>query len=97
LLLVLVLAFFAWFSLQLLSQNGRIFARLEAIEAAIGGSAETLVAGGELGAALGAGLGAGGLRVGVPAPGFSLPLNGWWSVCAGIVARVRCAAAVGLL
>jgi peroxiredoxin len=72
-LLVMVLAFFAWFSLQLLSQNGRIFARLEAIEAAIGGSAETVVAGGELGAALGAGLSAGGLRVGVPAPGFSLP------------------------
>jgi hypothetical protein len=41
-LLVMVLAFLAWFSLQLLSQNGRIFARLEAIEAAIGGSAETV-------------------------------------------------------
>jgi peroxiredoxin len=73
LLLVLVLAFSAWFSLQLLSQNGRIFARLEAIEAAIGGSAETLEPGGELGAALGAGLGAGGLPVGSPAPGFTLP------------------------
>ena len=71
-LLVLALGFFAWFSLQLLSQNGRVFARLEAIEAAIGGSVERLVAGGGLGAALGAGLGAGGLPVGVPAPGFSL-------------------------
>ena len=32
-LLVLVIGFLAWFSLQLLSQNGRMFARLEAIEA----------------------------------------------------------------
>jgi peroxiredoxin len=71
-LLVLVVGFLAWFSLQLLSQNGRIFARLEAIEAAIGGSREPLLAGGESVPALGAGLGDGGLAVGTPAPEFTL-------------------------
>jgi peroxiredoxin len=72
-LLVLVVGFLAWFSLQLLSQNGRIFARLEAIETLLGGSAEPALAGGELVPALGAGLEGGGLGVGVPAPEFSLP------------------------
>lgn len=62
-----VVGFLAWFTLQLLSQNGRIIARLEAIEAAIGGAP---VAGG--GPALGSGLDGGGLPVGAPAPTFAL-------------------------
>ncbi len=70
--LVLVVGFLVWFSLQLLAQNGRIFGRLEAIEAAIGGRGEALLAGDDLLPALGAGLDAGGLPVGVPAPAFAL-------------------------
>jgi peroxiredoxin/thiol-disulfide isomerase/thioredoxin len=70
--LVLVVGFLVWFSLQLLSQNGRIFARLEAIEAAIAGRGEAPLAGDDLLPALGAGLDAGGLPVGVPAPAFAL-------------------------
>lgn len=72
-LLVLVIGFLAWFSLQLLSQNGRMFARLEAIEAALDGSAGLPLAGTGPVAALGAGLAGGGLPVGVPAPDFTLP------------------------
>ena len=71
--LAIVIGFLAWFSLQLLSQNGRIFARLEAIEAAIAGSAEPMLAGGGPFTGLGAGLGDGGLPVGAPAPEFTLP------------------------
>ena len=67
----LVVGFLAWFALQLLSQNGRIFARLEAIEAAIGGTGEAPLAGDRL-AAMGSGLDAGGLPVGAPAPRFAL-------------------------
>jgi peroxiredoxin/uncharacterized membrane protein YphA (DoxX/SURF4 family) len=70
-LLVLVVAFLMWFSLQLLSQNGRILARVEAIEAAIGGSGG-LDLGAELAAPLGAGLDAGGLPIGTVAPDFTL-------------------------
>jgi len=70
-LLVAVIGFLAWFSLQLLGQNGRIFARLEAIEAAIGGSME--LAGAEAEGALGEGLAGGGLAVGSVAPEFTLP------------------------
>jgi peroxiredoxin len=65
----LVVGFLAWFALQLLSQNGRIFARLEAIEAAIGGGP---VAGGGPLPVLGSGLDGGGLPVGAPAPTFAL-------------------------
>jgi peroxiredoxin/uncharacterized membrane protein YphA (DoxX/SURF4 family) len=73
-LLVGLIVFLAWFSLQLLTQNGRIFARLEAIETAIATSEARGVAGRELGlpAALGAGLGGAGLPVGSPAPDFTL-------------------------
>jgi thiol-disulfide isomerase/thioredoxin/uncharacterized membrane protein YphA (DoxX/SURF4 family) len=70
-LLVAVVGFLAWFSLQLLGQNGRIFARLEAIEAAIGGPMQA--AGAEAESALGEGLIGGGLAIGSPAPEFTLP------------------------
>lgn len=50
----------------------RIVARLEAIEAAISGSADPLLGGGGLVGALGAGLGDGGLPVGAPTPEFTL-------------------------
>ena len=68
----LVVGFLAWFALQLLSQNGRIFARLEAIEAAIGGMGGAPLAGGNPLPVLGSGLDAGGLPVGAPAPTFAL-------------------------
>ena len=68
----LVVAFLAWFALQLLSQNGRIFARLEAIEAAIGGMGGAPLAGDDPLPVLGSGLDAGGLPVGAPAPTFAL-------------------------
>jgi peroxiredoxin len=67
--LALVVGFLAWFALQLLSQNGRIIARLEAIEGAIGGA--PLAGGGPL-PALGSGLDGGGLPVGALAPTFAL-------------------------
>ena len=73
-LLVALVAFLVWFSLQLLAQNGRIFARLEAIEAAIGLSSQADIAG-VAGAAeqdLVEGLGSAGLPVGSPAPEFEL-------------------------
>jgi peroxiredoxin len=72
LVLAVVIGFLAWFSLQLLLQNGRIVARLEAIEAAVSESAEPLLDGGGLGAAVGAGLADAGLPVGAPAPEFTL-------------------------
>lgn len=74
-LLVLVVGFLAWFALQLLSQNGRVIARLEAIEATLGASPDVVLAGGNGGppAALEAGLAGGGLAVGSPAPEFTLP------------------------
>jgi peroxiredoxin len=68
----LVVGFLVWFALQLLSQNGRIFARLEAIEAAIGEAGGAPSAGGGPLAALGSGLDGGGLPVGAPAPTFAL-------------------------
>lgn len=74
-LLIAVVGFLVWFLLQLLAQNGRILARLEAIEAAIGASPGAVPAGGNgaMAVALGAGLGGGGLPVGSPAPDFTLP------------------------
>ncbi len=74
-LLVLVVGFLAWFALQLLAQNGRVIARLEAIETALGGAPEALLAGANGGppVALGAGLAGGGLPVGSPAPDLMLP------------------------
>jgi peroxiredoxin len=68
----LVVGFLAWFALQLLSQNGRIFARLEAIEAAIGRAGGAPLADGDPRPVLGGGLDAGGLPVGSPAPTFAL-------------------------
>jgi peroxiredoxin/uncharacterized membrane protein YphA (DoxX/SURF4 family) len=64
--------FLVWFSLQLLAQNGRVFARLEAIETAIGSG--LMQSGAELSTPvrLGAGLGAAGLPVGSRAPSFVL-------------------------
>jgi hypothetical protein len=74
LLLVALIAFLVWFSLQLLAQNGRIFARLETIEAAIGASWQGDATRGGVPAAeeLGAGLGSAGLPVGSPAADFEL-------------------------
>lgn len=71
-----LVGFQAWFSLQLLSQNGRTLGRLEALEAAIAELAQPSGADGEP-VPLGAGLAGGGLRVGSPAPVFALrSLNG---------------------
>ena len=72
LVLAVAIGFMGWFSLQMLSQNGRILARLEAVEAVLSGTAEPLLGGGGLGEELGAGLGDGGLPVGAPAPEFAL-------------------------
>jgi thiol-disulfide isomerase/thioredoxin/uncharacterized membrane protein YphA (DoxX/SURF4 family) len=69
--LVGVVGFVVWFSLQLLAQNGRVFARLEAIEAALGGAGDALPF--EAPVALGTGLNGSGLAVGSPAPDFELP------------------------
>jgi peroxiredoxin len=73
-LLVLVIGFLAWFALQLLAQNGRVIARLEAIEAALGSpDAVRASSNGGPPVALGAGLHGVGLPVGSPAPEFTLP------------------------
>jgi thiol-disulfide isomerase/thioredoxin len=66
-----LLGFQVWFSLQLLSQNGRTLARLEALEAAIASLALPPGVDREP-APLGAGLSGSGLRVGSPAPVFAL-------------------------
>lgn len=71
-MLLLVIGFLGWFALQILHQNGRLLARLEAIEASLGGPG--LQAG--AGAAQANGhrdLPPAGLPVGSPAPPFSLP------------------------
>ena len=75
LLLAAVIGFLAWFSLQILRQNGRMLARLEVIEAAIDGLPELALPDDGPGspASLGSGLGSGGLAVGSPAPEFTLP------------------------
>ncbi|HTV10865.1 MAG TPA: MauE/DoxX family redox-associated membrane protein [Acidimicrobiales bacterium] len=68
-----LVSFQVWFSLQLLAQNGRTLGRLEALEAAFADLAgRPLGASMPVTAPLGAGLAAGGLRVGSAAPGFSL-------------------------
>jgi thiol-disulfide isomerase/thioredoxin/uncharacterized membrane protein YphA (DoxX/SURF4 family) len=68
-----LVSFQVWFSLQLLSQNGRTLGRLEALEAALG---EIRAAVGPRDSVarrpLGSGLSGGGLPVGVPAPSFEL-------------------------
>lgn len=69
--LVGVVGFVVWFSLQLLAQNGRVFARLEAIEAALSGGGDALPVGRAV--ELGTGLNGSGLAVGSPAPDFELP------------------------
>jgi thiol-disulfide isomerase/thioredoxin/uncharacterized membrane protein YphA (DoxX/SURF4 family) len=74
LVIVALVSFQVWFSLQLLAQNGRVLGRLQALEAAL----RPIPAGGGLdqdGAGdlpLGAGLSGGGLAVGAPAPEFEL-------------------------
>jgi thiol-disulfide isomerase/thioredoxin/uncharacterized membrane protein YphA (DoxX/SURF4 family) len=72
LVLVGVVGFVVWFSLQLLAQNGRVFARLEAIEAALTGGGDAPPVEAPV-AALGTGLRGGGLAVGSAAPDFELP------------------------
>ena len=73
--LVLLFCFQLWFSLQLLSQNGRTLGRLEALEDALQGMAAALGLA-QNGTAdpgpLGHGLHGGGLPVGSPAPEFEL-------------------------
>ena len=75
LVIVALVGFQVWFSLQLLSQNGRMFGRLDALEDTLQGIigalglAEDVVADPGL---LGRGLHGGGLPVGSPAPGFEL-------------------------
>jgi peroxiredoxin/uncharacterized membrane protein YphA (DoxX/SURF4 family) len=60
-----VLGFHAWFSLQLLRQNGRLLMRIEALEAAVQGRPAVAI---EIPNAP-----AVGLPVGTPAPAFALP------------------------
>ncbi len=74
--IVLLICFQVWFSLQLLSQNGRTLGRLEALEDALAGVASALGLA-ENGAGvdpgpLGHGLHGGGLPVGSRAPSFEL-------------------------
>jgi thiol-disulfide isomerase/thioredoxin len=72
--IVLLVAFQIWFSLQLLSQNGRALGRLESLESTVAELRASLTSAGAVEpAALGAGLGDAGLDVGSDAPGFSLP------------------------
>ena len=68
-----LVSFQVWFSLQLLAQNGLALDRLEALKPALGDfrGAPVLPDNGPP-AALGDGLAAGGLAVGMPAPGFVL-------------------------
>jgi uncharacterized membrane protein YphA (DoxX/SURF4 family)/peroxiredoxin len=76
LVVVALVCFQVWFSLQLLSQNGRTLGRLEALEDALQGMIGALGLSGNGAAAdprpLGHGLHGGGLPVGSPAPGFEL-------------------------
>jgi thiol-disulfide isomerase/thioredoxin/uncharacterized membrane protein YphA (DoxX/SURF4 family) len=76
LVIVSLVCFQLWFSLQLLSQNGRALARLEALEKALAGVHEApgLAHDGAVGdpGALGDGLQGTGLPVGSSAPGFDL-------------------------
>jgi peroxiredoxin len=67
--LVGVVGFVVWFSLQLLVQNGRVLARLDAIETVFSDAGDAL----PVEVALGAGLRGGGRAVGSPAPDFELP------------------------
>jgi peroxiredoxin/uncharacterized membrane protein YphA (DoxX/SURF4 family) len=75
--IVVLVSFQVWFSLQLLSQNGRTLGRLDALEVALGeiraalGLAENGAIGGAPGE-LGHGLSGGGLPVGSVAPRFEL-------------------------
>jgi peroxiredoxin len=71
--IVALVGFQVWFSLQLLSQNGRLIGRLEALEAALA-NLTSGAASSENGrqTPLGAGLGHAGLPVGSPAPDFTL-------------------------
>lgn len=66
--IVALVGFQVWFSLQLLAQNGRTLDRLQAIEAALTLTADDLADPGPLGA----GLSGDGLPVGSPAPEFEL-------------------------
>ncbi len=75
LVIVALVSFQVWFSLQLLSQNGRTLARLEALEAALAavGGARGSSDNGRLDAGpIGAGLSGGGLPVDARAPEFEL-------------------------
>jgi|HubBroStandDraft_6_1064221.scaffolds.fasta_scaffold186230_1 thiol-disulfide isomerase/thioredoxin len=75
LVIAALIGFQVWFCLQLLSQNGRVLARLHGLEAAVAQlSGESVPSSGP--APLGAGLAGGGLSVGAVAPGFSLPAVG---------------------
>jgi peroxiredoxin len=67
--IVLLVGFQVWFSLQLLAQNGRVLDRLGKLEATMAALGES--DGGQL--ELGAGLSGGGLPIGAVAPDFSLP------------------------
>jgi peroxiredoxin/uncharacterized membrane protein YphA (DoxX/SURF4 family) len=74
LVIVLLVAFQVWFSLQLLSQNGRALGRLEALESTVADLRARLAPAVAIeSAALGAGLGDAGLGIGSPAPPFTLP------------------------
>jgi thiol-disulfide isomerase/thioredoxin/uncharacterized membrane protein YphA (DoxX/SURF4 family) len=87
--LVGVVGFVVWFSLQLLAQNGRVFARLEGIEAALAGESDLMAVAGPV-VALGAGLSGGGLALGSRAPDFELPaLTGGASSLGSLLARGR--------
>jgi peroxiredoxin len=71
--LAFVIGFLVWFSLQLLSQNGRVLARLEGLESAVAGLSEPRSASrAEVPVVLGEGLKGAGLAVGAAAPDFDL-------------------------
>jgi len=76
LLIIALVGFQVWFSLQLLSQNGRTLGRIETLEDALEGMIGALGLAGNSAAAdpgaLGHGLQGGGLPVGSPAPSFKL-------------------------
>ncbi len=90
-LMVGLIGFQVWFSLQVLSQNGRTLGRLEALEAAIAELAQPIARDGALPPPpLGAGLPGGGLPVGSPAPEFALPsLDGEERSLRGLLANAR--------
>ena len=72
---VFLVGFQVWFSMQLLSQNGRTLGRLEAVEAMLAGLTDALGMarnGAVDPGPLGYGLSGGGLAVGSPAPQFEL-------------------------